>query len=223
MTATLREVYDRLLEAFGPQHWWPGQSPLEILVGAVLVQNTNWTNVERAIENLRDNDVLDPESLYAVPQEELEELIRPAGYFRVKARRLRALLEFIVERFGGSLDAMFAVGLPTLREELLTVHGIGPETADSILLYAGGLPTFVVDAYTYRIFTRHGWIEFDNDYHGIQEHFESHLPQDAAMYNEYHALLVRLGKDYCRKSKPRCEKCPLAELLPEGGPLEPEW
>jgi len=222
MTVTLHEVYDRLLAALGPQHWWPGNSPFEVLVGAVLVQNTSWTNVQRAIRNLRDRDLLQPEALYAVPPEELEELIRPAGYYRIKARRLRSLLELIVDRYGGSLDAMFSTGLPALREELLGVHGVGPETADSILLYAGGLPTFVVDAYTLRVLARHGWIGFDADYHQIKEHFESNLEEDVSLYNEYHALLVCVGKDYCRKTKPRCQPCPLAGLLPEGGPLEPE-
>ena len=222
MTATPTEVYDRLLEAFGPQHWWPGQSPFEVMVGAVLVQNTNWKNVEKAIDNLRRADLLEPHALYQVRPEELEELIRPAGYFRIKARRLHGLLEFFVRRYDGSTEAMFGTELSALREELLAVHGIGPETADSILLYAGGLPVFVVDTYTHRVLARHGWIGFDADYHTIQEHFQSSLPQDVALYNEYHALLVRVGKDYCRKQNPRCDECPLAELLPGGGPLEPD-
>ncbi|MBN2476470.1 MAG: endonuclease III domain-containing protein [Pirellulales bacterium] len=222
MTATLREVYDRLFEVFGPQHWWPGQTPFEVIVGAVLVQNTNWQNVERAIDNLRQADLLQPHALYDVPVEELEELIRPAGYFRIKARRLRSLLQFLVERYDGSLEVMFSTELSTLRGELLGVHGIGPETADSILLYAGGLPVFVVDAYTHRILARHGWMDFQTDYHAIQEHFESNLPSDVALYNEFHALLVRVGKHYCRKSKPKCEECPLAGLLPAGGPAERE-
>jgi endonuclease-3 related protein len=222
MTATLTEVYNRLFDAFGAQHWWPGQSPFEVVVGAVLVQNTSWKNVERAIDNLRQADLLQPEALYDVPAEELEELIRPAGYFRRKAGRLRNLLELIVRRYGGSLDAMFRTGLSELREELLAVRGIGPETADSILLYAGGLPIFVVDTYTHRVLSRHGWIGFDADYHAIQDHFRSSLPEDVALYNEYHALLVCVGKDYCRKSKPKCDTCPLADMLPEGGALEPE-
>ena len=222
MSATLREIYDRLLAAYGPQSWWPGDSPFEVMVGAVLVQNTSWQNVEKAIRNLRDGDLVEPHALYQVPLEELEELIRPAGYFRIKARRLRNLLQFLVERYDGSLDAMFRQNLPELREQLLAVNGIGPETADSILLYAGGLPTFVVDAYTARVFGRHGWIGFDADYHQIKDHFESGLAQDAAMFNEYHALLVRVGKLRCRKKAPLCEGCPLADLLPGGGPLEPE-
>ena len=218
----LTEVYRRLFDAFGPQHWWPGQSPFEVMVGAVLTQNTNWKNVEKAIGNLRRADLLEPRALYNVPAEELEELIQPAGYFRVKARRLRSLLEFLVEWYDGSLDAMFQTEPAELRRQLLDVHGIGPETADSILLYAGDLPSFVVDAYTGRVFMRHGWIDFEADYHRLQDYIQSELPREAPLYNEYHALLVRLGKDYCRKTKPKCLECPLRELLPPGGPLEPE-
>ena len=218
----LHEVYRRLFDAFGPQHWWPGDTRFEMMVGAVLTQNTSWRNVERAIANLRDADLLEPHALYAVPQAELEELIRPAGYFRIKAKRLRSLLEFLVERYDGSLDAMFRTSLPVLREQLLGVHGIGPETADSILLYAGELPSFVVDAYTHRVFARHGWIGFDADYQQIQDYVQGELPQDVPQYNEFHALLVRLGKNYCRKTDPKCAECPLRELLPKGGPLEPD-
>jgi len=214
------QVYERLLEAFGPQHWWPGDSPFEVMVGAVLTQNTNWQNVEKAIRNLGQSDLLSPRALHEVPVEELEELIRPAGYYRVKARRLRSLIEYLIRRYDGSLEAMFATDVATLRRELLGVHGIGPETADSILLYAGGLPTFVVDAYTYRIFSRHGWIGFDSDYMSIQEYFQDGLPLDAAVFNEYHALLVHVGKHYCRKRDPKCAQCPLREFLPGGGPLE---
>jgi endonuclease-3 related protein len=220
MNRTLQEVYDRLLAAYGPQSWWPGQSPFEVLVGAVLVQNTAWQNVRKAIDNLRQAGLLEPRALYAVPVEELEELIRPAGYYRVKARRLRNLLTLVVEGYGGSLDAMFQTPLPALRQQLLSVHGIGPETADSILLYAGNLPTFVVDTYTYRVLARHGWVAFDATYDDLQEHFASGLPADAALYNEYHALLVRVGKEHCGKT-PRCEGCPLRDMLPRGGPLEP--
>ena len=219
---TQQEVYRRLLDAFGPQHWWPGASPFEVLIGAVLTQNTSWRNVERAIDNLRRADLLEPHALYRVPPAELEQLLQPAGYFRVKARRLHNLLEFLVERYDGSEEAMFHTPLPELRRQLLGVHGIGPETADAILLYAGSLPSFVVDACTHRVLARHGWIAFGAEYHEIQEFLQAALPQETAVYNEYHALLVRLGKDYCRKSGPRCKECPLAEMLPDGGPLSPE-
>ncbi len=214
-------VYKRLFESFGPQHWWPGDSPFEVMIGAVLVQNTSWKNVERAIDNLRQSALLEPHALYEVPIEELEELIRPAGYFRIKARRLHSLLEFYVTRYDGSSEAMRQAPVEQLRHELLGVHGIGPETADSILLYALELPVFVVDTYTYRILTRHGWIDFDADYETIQDYFESGLPLDAGLFNEYHALLVRVGNRFCRKTSPKCDECPLADMLPEAGPLEP--
>lgn len=213
----LLTAYERLLGAFGPQNWWPGDSAFEIMVGAVLVQNTAWRNVERAIANLRDAGVMEPVAMYALAPEELAELIRPAGYYQVKTRRLRNLLQFVVEEYDGSLKTMFATSLDALRERLLAIHGIGPETADAILLYAGGLPTFVVDTYTHRILARHGWIGYDADYHEIKDQLESALPRDAPLYNEYHALLVRVGKEYCKRSIALCETCPLAELLPESG------
>jgi endonuclease-3 related protein len=221
VSQTLQEVYDRLSQAFGPQHWWPAESPFEVLVGAVLVQNTAWENVRKAIDNLKREALLDPRSLYGLSMEELGELIRPAGYFRVKAKRLHNVLALLVDRYEGSIEQMFETGLAELREELLGVNGVGPETADSILLYAGNMPTFVVDAYTHRVLARHGWIDFEAGYYDLKDHFESSLPQDAAMYNEYHALLVAVGKKHCRKT-PVCEACPLAELLPNGGPLEPQ-
>ena len=226
---SLVEMYEAMRARFGHQGWWPvaegsraGERALEICIGAILTQNTNWKNVEKAIDGLRRADLLRPHALYEVPPEELEEWIRPAGYFRIKARRLRSLLELLVRRYDGSLEAMFSTGASALRGELLGVHGIGPETADSILLYAGGLPVFVVDTYTHRVLTRHGWIGFDADYHQIQDTFQGTLPEDVDMYNEYHALLVHVGKHYCRKREPKCGECPLAELLPDGGPLEPE-
>ncbi len=220
MTATLDEVYQRLWDAYGPQHWWPGQSPFEVMVGAVLVQNTAWKNVARAIENLRDADLLTPQPLYEVPVAELEELIRPAGYFRMKARRLRNLLDYLFQQHDGSLEVMFATDLETLRGELLAINGVGPETADSILLYAAEKPVFVVDTYTNRVLKRHGWIEYEADYHAIQDHFQATLERDVSLYNEYHALLVRVGHLHCRKTA-KCDECPLAELLPPGGIVEP--
>jgi endonuclease-3 related protein len=221
MIGMMISIYDRLLAAFGPQHWWPGEAPFEVIVGAVLVQNTAWKNVERAIANLREAGVMQPRSLYELDEKDLAELIRPAGYFQVKARRLRNLLKLIVEKYDGSLEAMFRVDRTILRRELLGVNGIGPETADAVLLYAGGVPTFVVDTYTHRILARHGWIGYDADYHQLQQHFEASLPQDTALYNEYHALLVRLGKEFCRKTAPKCDTCPLASMLPAGGIVEP--
>lgn len=218
MPKILRNAYRRLFDAFGPQHWWPGESPWEIVVGAVLTQNTSWNNVERAIENLRDADALDLDRLHTMPTDELAELIRPAGYYRVKARRLKNLIELIVNRFDGSLEELFALGQHRLRDELLAVNGIGPETADSIVLYAAQFPTFVVDAYTARILKRHGWIEPEADYDAIKDYFESNLVSDVRLFNEYHALLVRLGKEFCRKT-PKCDECPLVHLLPESGPL----
>ncbi|MGO9112652.1 MAG: endonuclease III domain-containing protein [Thermoguttaceae bacterium] len=219
MSVVLQEVYQRLLEAFGPQKWWPGDTHFEMMVGAILVQNTSWQNVRRAIDNLRAADLLEPHALHDLPEEELQELIRSAGYYRIKAKRLRSLLQFLVERYDGSIEAMFRTPLSELRKELLGIHGVGPETADSILLYAGALPTFVVDAYTYRVFSRHGWIDTESDYPRIQEFFHDHLPADAPMFNEFHALLVNLGKHYCKKAHPLCEACPLKSLLPQGGPI----
>ena len=216
----LLEAYERMLAAFGPQRWWPGESPFEVIVGAVLVQNTAWQNVERAIANLRDAGAMSARAMIALSSDELAELIRPAGYYQVKARRLRSLLQFIVEEYDGSLETMFQTDLFTLREQLLAVHGIGPETADAILLYAGGLPTFVVDTYAHRILARHGWIGYEADYQEIKDYFESSLSADVPLYNEYHALLVRVGKDYCKRSGPRCEGCPLEELLPPSGVVE---
>ncbi len=221
MSTKLQEAFERMLAAFGPQHWWPGDSPFEIMVGAVLVQNTAWRNVEHAINNLRAAGVMEPHALYKLPPAELADLIRPAGYYQVKTKRLRNLLRFLVEQYDGSLDAMFGTSLSSLREELLAINGIGSETADAILLYAGGLPTFVVDTYTHRVLARHGWLEYDASYDDIKDYFESTLPVDATLYNEYHALLVRIGKDYCKRTTPNCEACPLAEMLPESGIVMP--
>lgn len=220
MTVSLGKVYRRLLDHYGPQGWWPGESPFEVLVGAVLTQNTAWRNVERAIENLKAADVLSPRALAELDPQELAELIRPAGYYRLKTRRLLNVVRLVVDQHGGDLARMFARPLDVVRAELLEVNGVGPETADSILLYVGGLPSFVVDTYTHRIVTRHGWLEFEADYHQLQAFFAERLEPDPALFNEYHALLVRVGKEHCGKT-PDCEGCPLAEWLPPGGPREP--
>jgi len=218
MTADLSEIYQRLLDHFGPQHWWPGDTPLEIMVGAVLTQNTNWENVEKAIANLKGRDLLDLHRLTETPTGILAELIRPSGYYNLKAVRLHNLLRSITTEHN-SLESFFAADRDTLRETLLAVRGIGPETADCILLYAAEKPTFVIDAYTHRLLLRHGLIWEETDYYEMQELFLSSLPEDIALFNEYHALIVRVGKEFCRKTKPRCAECPLRELLPEFQPL----
>lgn len=204
------DIYSQLYAHFGPQSWWPGDTPFEIMVGAVLTQNTNWGNVEKAIVNLKRARALSLSRCHAIPESDLAELIRPAGYFNVKARRLKNLCAFIIETYG-SVVRMKREPLETLRPLLLSVNGIGPETADSILLYALGKPVFVVDAYTKRFLYRHNLIRAGDDYHAMQAAFEKHLPTDAALYNEYHALIVRLGKEYCRPH-PRCEQCPLRQV-----------
>jgi endonuclease-3 related protein len=204
-------IYRRLSRHFGPMHWWPGDTPFEVCIGAILTQNTAWTNVTRAIDSLREEGLLRPRALRAVPPKRLEDLLRPTGYFRVKARRLRAFLDFLFARYRGSLTRMFRTPRGQLREELLGVPGIGPETADSILLYAGGKPEFVVDAYTRRIFARHLFLDEGATYDETKTLFVDAIPRDVALYNEYHALIVKLGKEHCRP-RPRCEGCPLEDL-----------
>lgn len=205
---TLRAFFDAMMAAYGPQGWWPAKTPTEVIIGAILTQNTAWRNVERAIDNLRSAGALDWAVLRDLPAEELAELIRPAGTFNVKTRRLRLFVAWLWERFDGRLERLFAMPLHALREELLGVSGIGRETADAILLYAGSLPTFVVDAYTARILFRHRLIDPDYGYDDIKDLFESNLPADVTLFNEYHALLVQVGKLHCRP-RARCEGCPL--------------
>jgi endonuclease-3 related protein len=210
-SATIKKIYVALLKSFGPQHWWPGDTPFEIMVGAVLTQNTNWGNVEKAIAQLKREGLLSLEAMRDVPVEKLAKAIRPAGYFNVKARRLKNLVYFIVHQYGGDLKKMKGEPSDVLRRQLLSVNGVGPETADSILLYALDKPVFVVDAYTRRFLRRHNLIEEKADYHDIQRLFTDVLPADALVFNEYHALIVRLGKDVCRPSA-RCEVCPLNRI-----------
>jgi endonuclease-3 related protein len=214
--------YDALFKAYGPQHWWPAETPLEVVLGAVLTQNTNWKNVERAIANLKREGLLDVEALAGVAPERLQEAIKPAGYFRIKAGRLQNFIRLVVDRFGGDLDALFALRTQGLREALLAVKGIGPETADSIALYAAGKPAFVVDTYTGRVLRRHGMIDRDATYEDIQQLMRSGLPDDVAMFKEYHALLVEVGKRHCKKQAPECAGCPLREFLGEGQPVREE-
>ncbi len=214
MDNKIQLIYQHLFDFFGPQDWWPGDTPFEIMVGAVLTQNTSWTNVEKAITNLKSFDLLSLPVLSSLPVEVLAEHIRPCGYYNLKAGRLQNLLNLINEKFDGDLDFFLGQELTVLREELLAVKGIGPETADSICLYAGAKPIFVVDTYTHRVLARHDLLlEDEADYAQTQEIFMDSLPQDVAIFNEYHALLVRLGKEYCKKSKPKCDICPLHSLL----------
>ena len=210
----LRKYYETLLAAFGPQHWWPGRSAFEVIIGAILTQNTSWSNVVPAVANLRREKLLTTRALGGVPFGRLARLIRSTGCFRQKARKLQAFVRFLRAQYGGSLAKMFRTSTPVLREQLLAVHGIGPETADSILLYAGSHPVFVVDAYTRRILERHGLAGPRHSYEEIQALFERSLPADVPLYNEFHALIVNTGKHYCRSREPRCAQCPLESLLP---------
>ncbi len=208
--ALLEEVYERLLSYFGPRNWWPGDSPFEVMIGAILTQNTDRANVEKAISRLKKNELLAPEAMSALSQKDLAEYIRPAGYYNIKASRLGNLLVMINQQWEGDVTCLLGQPLPVLREQLLAVKGIGPETADSIILYAAEQPIFVVDAYTRRIFCRHEIISEQDDYSQIQELCMDNLAADTALFNEYHALLVQTGKHFCRKTKPRCTDCPLA-------------
>jgi len=208
----LNDIYNALYKYFGPQGWWPGDSPFEIAVGAILTQNTNWGNVEKAIQNLKQEKYLNAKKLHAMPHRTLASFIKPAGYFNVKAKRLKNFLSFLSNHYKGSMKRMLAADTVLLRESLLGVNGIGPETADSILLYALGRPVFVIDAYTKRVLHRHGIVSGDATYHEMQELFHRSLPEDVPLFNEFHALFVMTGKDYC-KPKPRCDGCPLEPLL----------
>ena len=214
----LTEIYELLYGAFGPQHWWPGETPFEVVVGAILTQNTSWANVDKAIANLKSASCLTPERLHRIDLAELAGLIRPAGYYNIKAKRLKSFLDWLFESYGGDLTNLEPVATDRLRSELLEIKGVGRETADSILLYALGRPVFVVDTYTARITSRHGLIEPDADYEQLRELFESNLPDDSQLFNEYHALLVRTGKEFC-KPKAKCPGCPL-EKLPHNPDVE---
>jgi endonuclease III related protein len=205
---TLNPIFNKLYKSFGPQYWWPGETPFEVIVGAILTQNTNWGNVEKALNNLKENNFLSPKGLNSISRKKLAHLIKPAGYFNVKALRLKNFMNFLFGEYQGSLKKMAKEDGIILRERLLSINGIGPETADSILLYAFEKPVFVVDAYTKRIFSRHNVVDAEDDYHAIQKIFIDFLPRNVKLFNEYHALIVRLGKYYC-KTKPLCEECPL--------------
>jgi endonuclease-3 related protein len=220
-SGVLRRAYRLMRERFGHQHWWPGETPFEVCVGAILTQNTNWGNVERAIANLKAAGALEPKKLFGVGEARLAQLIRPAGYFNVKARRLRCFLRLLVEEFEGDLGRLFAGETAAVRTRLLAVSGIGPETADSMLLYAGGHHSFVIDAYTKRIFHRHGWTIGEAGYDDLQQLCasalnEKPLGQRLDYWQDFHAQLVKVGKHFCRPRTPLCEECPLRPLLPHG-------
>lgn len=206
--ARLNAMYEALLRAWGGQKWWPGETPFEVMVGAILTQNTNWTNVEKAIANLKAAGMLNPQALHYASAERIAELIRPSGYFNVKARRLKNFLDFYFCEAGGSYARLIALPTPELRAKLLAVNGLGPETVDSILLYALNRPVFVIDAYTRRLLRRHLLIQGDEDYETLRALFEYHIPRSRKVFNEYHALIVRAGKYHCRP-KPQCAGCPL--------------
>lgn len=215
----LRRAYVLMRERFGHLHWWPGETPFEVCVGAILTQNTNWTNVEHAIANLKQAGLLEARAALALPEEQLAQLIRPAGCFRVKARRLRAFLRLLVDEFDADLARLFAGDRVEVRARLLAIHGIGPETADSMLLFAGGQRSFVIDAYTRRIFSRHGWCNARAAYDELQRLCEAALPAESPAagldyWQDYHAQLVTVGKHFCRAREARCGQCPLAPLLP---------
>jgi len=210
----LRIIYKVLYKAFGPQRWWPGDTPFEVAIGAILTQNTTWGNVEKAINNLKAAQELSPQKIHEMPINKLAALIRPAGYFNVKAKRLKSFVTFLIEHSHGSMKKMKGEDdMQTLRERLLSVNGVGPETADSILLYALEKPVFVIDAYTKRVLSRHGIMRYEESYEEFQKLFHSKLPRDVKLFNEYHALFVMVGKTFCRP-KPLCEICTLNHLLP---------
>ncbi|MGH7890373.1 MAG: endonuclease III domain-containing protein [Thermodesulfobacteriota bacterium] len=200
--------YDALYKHYGSQGWWPAKTELECILGAMLTQNTAWKNVEKAMENLKREELISIDKLALIPVQHLASLIRPSGYFNQKAGKIKNFINFILENYSGKLEEMFEEDTQTLRDKLLGIKGIGPETADSILLYAGRKPVFVIDAYTYRILSRHGLIPEESSYGEMQELFMDSLSEDQKLFNEYHALLVRLGKEHCKKS-PLCDGCPL--------------
>ena len=218
-TEKIQAFYRAMLAALGPQGWWPAETPFEVVVGAILTQNTNWKNVERAIANLKREGLLDVGALETIDIERLGEVIRPAGYFRLKAKRLKNFIHMLTEEFGGDLDALFALSTATLRQTVLGVTGIGPETADSIVLYAAARPVFVVDAYTARILYRHALIDSGATYDDLQSLMAGALPDDVDLLKEYHALLVAVGKRYCKKRMAECAGCPLEGLLEDGQPV----
>jgi endonuclease-3 related protein len=209
----ITELYRLLLECYGPQHWWPAEYPFEVIIGAILTQSAAWGNVEKAIFNLKQAGVMSPASLRELPTEKLARLIYPSGYYNAKAAKIKSFVEYLGNACMDSLETLFSPDIPALRNELLALHGIGPETADSIILYAAYKPIFVIDAYTRRILSRLGLSPSQDDYASFQTLFMENLPPDEKLFNEYHALFVRHGKEVCKKI-PRCEQCCLANICP---------
>ncbi len=216
LSQTLEQIYQRLFEHYGPQHWWPAEDSFEVVVGAILTQSAAWINVESAINNLKSEDALNPVAMRQIPVDKLADLIRPSGYFNVKARKLKAFVNRLGDRYENSLDRMFAHDIPDLRDELLSIYGIGAETADSIILYAARKPIFVIDAYTHRIMKRLGLSSGKGDYAGLQPLFMENLPHDEKLFNEYHALFVWHGKVTCKKA-PLCRMCCLSDICESFG------
>jgi endonuclease-3 related protein len=211
LSQLLTEIYRLLFASYGPQHWWPADTTFEVTVGAILTQSAAWGNVEKAIANLKQAEALTPVSLRKLPIDELAKLIYPSGYYKAKALKLKTFVERLEEAYQDSLDKLFSLDIPQLRKELLSIHGIGPETADSIILYAAHKPTFVIDAYTRRIISRLGLSPQRDDYAAFQALFMDNLPADEKLFNEYHALFVRHGKESCKKA-PLCDHCCLKGL-----------
>lgn len=210
MRSKLLAIYDKLFGYFGPRHWWPAETPYEVMVGAVLTQAVAWRNVEKAITNLKNQDLLTPDKIYVTETIILEELLKPTRYYKMKTKKLQALNRFLVEEYQGIPEVMFQEATIKLRGRLLGIYGMGPETVDSILLYAGNLPVFVIDAYTQRIFQRLGVLAEKVSYPKLQELFMDHLPRDVSLYNEFHALIVGLGNKICHNN-PKCQECPLID------------
>lgn len=211
----LLNIYNTLYNAYGPQHWWPGDSPFEIAVGAILTQNTNWGNVVKAINNLKSSNLLGARAINKISEAELGGIIRPSGYFNIKAKRLKSFISFLVNNFDGQIENMALIETMKLRTILLNVNGIGPETADSLILYAVNKPLFVIDVYTKRIISRHGLMDYNSTYDDFQRLFHENIDMDVKLYNEFHALFVMTGKDYCKPS-PKClggNPCPLSRYL----------
>jgi endonuclease-3 related protein len=215
LPAALHSYFNSLFAAHGRQHWWPGRTRFEVIVGAILTQNTSWNNVERAIRNLRTARLLSPSAIRRVRSAKLAQLLRPSGYFRQKTKTLKSFVIFLYASYAGSLTRLFATPTSALRDQLLALPGIGPETADSILLYAGKHPVFVVDAYSRRILERHGLSRPRSSYEELRAVFENSLPRDHQVFNEFHALIVHVGKNYCRPNTPRCSECSLSTFLPQ--------